>query len=129
MIILSKYDAERAILAGEVAKELGIREIPSKLMDLAIYTSEMPDLRGDIKENETIYTSLPERTLLSMPLIYSHEATLSVVLPNGHTAIFPNSDIIKKELVNCGYLLCEYGELTPVMKNHDPNSHEFEIHP
>lgn len=125
MIIISKYDAERTVLAGEVANALGISEIPSKLMDLAIYTSELPEINGVDDYYKDVYNSRPERSLLSMPLIYSCENTLSVVLPNGHTALFPNSDIIKKELVNCGYLLCKEDEITPIMETNDLSPLEY----
>ena len=108
-MIYSRYDERRRILAEMCAKAIGLKELPVELQELAVRMSDVPcrELEGGD------YQSLGERSLLSIGVVYRYGPTLNFIMPDGHTCILPNTEIVMAELEKCGYVVCDYGERKP----------------
>lgn len=102
------YSAERMILAGKCAEELGITQFNQLLYEVAVNKSDLPG-----EEENGIVTAMPEQSLLTMKLVYRHGGSLSVVDTAGHTLIMPDTELIRQELRSHGYTICAYGATYP----------------
>ena len=108
-MIYTEYNERRRILAEMCAKAIGIQELPVELQGLAVRVCDIPC--EDLGEGN--YRALSENSLLSMGVVYRYGSTLNFIMPDGHTCILPNTEIVIAELEKCGYVVCDYGKNAP----------------
>lgn len=100
------YSPERITLAMYCFEELGLKDLPLSLMDLAVKVSDIPS--KDRKNSQQ------ESSLLSIGNVYSYGDIVKFIARDGHTYILPCNNIVLSELEKCGYVICAYGSNTPV---------------
>lgn len=101
----------RIDLANKCADFLQLQNLPVQFKDYCVKMSDIPDMQTSQEYiSSDTKTSMQERTLLGMGLVYNHGQYASFIDRDGHTYLMPSNKVLLNELEKCGYVIAEYGE-------------------